>query len=306
MTGVPLMSIMFPPLYEFLYNNFSLFGAMLVMGAIQLNVIVGGTFFRPINLASDNASGTQQKSLFKKLGNAFGRLIKWVQTCLTPTLSEWTHESKELLNRGSNRLVRSIAIWHRRRPGIPSPGCGIKEIFHNNGNLCVLSRKRVSYKIDLNAVWPSTIIPTVWELTDTCSNTIFGKKKNLKMELIFLLIIFNFRNPNFLLYSTSIAFVISGKFMVNPFIKDYAVKNIGLDKYQPAMILSICSGIDIIFRPLGGKLCSTKFVREKLGTFETFSIAVLGLGSCNLFAPLWVNSFATFAVYGVLFGLCFG
>lgn len=94
--------------------------------------------------------------------------------------------------------------------------------------------------------------------------------------------------------------------MVNPFIKDYAVKNIGLDKYQPAMILSICSGIDIIFRPLGGKLCSTKFVREKLGTFETFSIAVLGLGSCNLFAPLWVNSFATFAVYGVLFGLCFG
>ena len=76
MTGVPLMSIMFPPLYEFLYNHFSLFGAMLVMGAIQLNVIVGGTFFRPINLASDNASGTQQKSLFKKLGNAFGRLIK--------------------------------------------------------------------------------------------------------------------------------------------------------------------------------------------------------------------------------------
>ena len=76
MTGVPLMSIMFPPLYEFLYSNFSLFGAMLVMGAIQLNVIVGGTFFRPINLASDNTSGTQQKSLFKKLGNAFGRLIK--------------------------------------------------------------------------------------------------------------------------------------------------------------------------------------------------------------------------------------
>lgn len=94
--------------------------------------------------------------------------------------------------------------------------------------------------------------------------------------------------------------------MVNPFIKDYAVKNIGLDKYQPAMILSICSGIDIFFRPLGGKLCSTKFVREKLGTFETFSIAVIGLASCNMFAPLWVNSFAAFAVYGVIFGMFFG
>lgn len=189
MTGVPLMSIMFPIIYEFLYNHFSLFGAMIIMGGIQLNVIVGGTFFRPINLASDHNAAAAQKGLFKKLGAAFARLLK---------------------------------------------------------------------------------------------------------------------NPNFLLYSSSIAFVISGKFMVNPFIKDYAVKNIGLDKYQPAMILSICSGIDIFFRPLGGKLCSTKFVREKLGTFETFSIAVIGLASCNMFAPLWVNSFAAFAVYGVIFGMFFG
>jgi len=115
-----------------------------------------------------------------------------------------------------------------------------------------------------------------------------------------------FRNVNFLLYSSAIAFVISGKFMVNPFIKDYAEVNIGLNHYQPAMILSICSGIDIFFRPLGGILCSTKFVREKLGTFETFSIAVIGLASCNMFAPLWVNSFGTFATYGIIFGMFFG
>ena len=94
--------------------------------------------------------------------------------------------------------------------------------------------------------------------------------------------------------------------MVNPFIKDYAVYNIGLEKYQPAQILSICSGIDIISRPLGGKLCSTKFIREKVGTFETFSVAVLGLASCNMFAPFWVTSYATFAVYGVIFGIFFG
>jgi len=189
MTGVPLMSMMFPPLYELLYNNFSMFGAMMIIGAMQLNVCVGGAVFRPINLASDKNANAAGKSLFGKLGNAFKRLLK---------------------------------------------------------------------------------------------------------------------NPNFLLYSTSIACVISGKFMVNPFIKDYATKNIGLEKYQPAMILSICSGIDIFFRPLGGKLCSTKFVREKLGTFETFSIAVVGLASCNMFAPFWVTSFETFAVYGILFGLFFG
>lgn len=112
--------------------------------------------------------------------------------------------------------------------------------------------------------------------------------------------------------------------MVNPFLKDFAVKNVGLDKYQPAMILSICSGIgeckhdwsgrnvhpwlhlDIFSRPLGGRLCSTKFIREKLGTFETFTISVIGLGLTSFFAPLYITNFATFAVYGVLFGLCFG
>lgn len=137
-----------------------------------------------------------------------------------------------------------------------------------------------------------------WRNHELC--TVYLPKINKYLNSIY------FRNTNFLLYSTSIALVISGKFMVNPFIKDFAVKNVGLEKYQPALILSICSGIDIISRPLGGKLCSTNFVREKLGTFETFSMAVCALGCCNLFAPFWVNSFSTFAVYGVLFGLFFG
>ncbi|CBY10842.1 unnamed protein product [Oikopleura dioica] len=175
MTGVPVMSIIFPLVYEFLYETFGMYGAVLIVGAIQLNVCVGASFFRPINLKSDH-TGTANLTIIKKLSNAFGRLI---------------------------------------------------------------------------------------------------------------------RNPNFLMYSTSIALTISGKFMVNPFVKLYA-------------ILSICSGIDLISRPLGGRLCSTKFIREKLGTFETFSLCVIALGCCNLFAPFWVNSFNTFAAYGVIFGLCFG
>jgi len=187
MTGVPLMSILFPVLYEYVYNSYGLFGGLLVIGAIQLHVCVGAAFFRPITLKADGTA--QNLSLFAKLRKAFGRLLA---------------------------------------------------------------------------------------------------------------------NPNFLLYSTSIALVISGKFMVNPFIKLYAINNVGLDKYQPAFILSICSGIDIISRPLGGRLCSTKFIREKLGTFETFTISVIGLGLVNLFAPFYVSDFYTFAVYGILFGLCFG
>ncbi|CAG5077810.1 Oidioi.mRNA.OKI2018_I69.PAR.g8817.t1.cds [Oikopleura dioica] len=139
MTGVPVMSIIFPLIYEFLYETFGMYGAVLIVGAIQLNVCVGAAFFRPINLKSDH-TGTAQLSLIKKLSNAFGRLI---------------------------------------------------------------------------------------------------------------------RNPNFLI-------------------------------------------------PLGGRLCSTKFIREKLGTFETFSLCVVALGCCNLFAPFWVTSFNSFAAYGVIFGLCFG
>jgi len=189
MTGVPIFSFLFPILYEFLYENFSMFGAMLVMGALQLNVCVGAAVFRPITLASDSNAPEFETNPFKRLLKPFKRLLK---------------------------------------------------------------------------------------------------------------------NANFLFYSTAIALVISGKFMVNPFIKDYAVYNIGLEKYQPAQILSICSGIDIISRPLGGKLCSTKFIREKVGTFETFAVAVLGLASCNMFAPFWVTSYGTFATYGVIFGIFFG
>jgi len=187
MTGVPLMSISFPILYEFVYFNFGLYGGILIIAAVQLHVVVGGTLFRPITLKSDGVQ--TQEPMIIKLKKAFGRLIK---------------------------------------------------------------------------------------------------------------------NPNFLLYSTSIALVISGKFMVNPFVKDFAVHNVGLSKWQPALILSICSGIDIISRPLGGYVCSSKFIREKLGTFETFTISVIGLGLVNLFAPFYVFNFASFAVYGVLFGLCFG
>ena len=138
MTGVPLMSIMFPLFYELVYSTYGLFGSIAIIGAVQLNVCVGGTFFRPIKLESDGAQ--LSASIFVKLKRAFGRLIRYSSMLL-------------LLNNASAR------------------------------------------------------------------------------------------NPDFLLYSTSIALVISGKFMVNPFLKDFAVKNVGLDKYQPAMILSICSGI---------------------------------------------------------------
>lgn len=186
MTGVPIMSITFPLLYELVYNNFGLFGGILIIAGLQFHVVLGGTFFRPITLKTDKETSD---TMVAKLMKAFHRLIK---------------------------------------------------------------------------------------------------------------------NPNFLLYSTSIALVISGKFMVNPFVKDFAVHNIGLDKYQPAMILSICSGIDIISRPLGGYICSTSFVRDKLGTFETFTVSVIGLGLVNVLAPLYVSDFASFGVYGILFGLCFG
>jgi hypothetical protein len=63
--------------------------------------------------------------------------------------------------------------------------------------------------------------------TGTANLTIIKKLSNAFGRLI--------RNPNFLMYSTSIALTISGKFMVNPFVKLYAVKNVGLEKYQPAM-----------------------------------------------------------------------
>ena len=35
MTGVPLMSIIFPMFYEFTYNEFGLYGGIAIIGALQ-------------------------------------------------------------------------------------------------------------------------------------------------------------------------------------------------------------------------------------------------------------------------------
>ena len=76
MTGVPIFSFLFPILYEFLYENFSMFGAMLVMGALQLNVCVGAAVFRPITLASDSNAPEFETNPFKRLLKPFKRLLK--------------------------------------------------------------------------------------------------------------------------------------------------------------------------------------------------------------------------------------
>ena len=55
MTGVPMMSIIFPLFYELCYNTYGLFGGIAIIGALQLHVCVGGTLFRPIKLQSDGA-----------------------------------------------------------------------------------------------------------------------------------------------------------------------------------------------------------------------------------------------------------
>ena len=49
------MSIIFPLFYELCYNTYGLFGGIAIIGALQLHVCVGGTFFRPIKLQSDGA-----------------------------------------------------------------------------------------------------------------------------------------------------------------------------------------------------------------------------------------------------------
>ena len=74
MTGVPLMSISFPILYEFVYFNFGLYGGILIIAAVQLHVVVGGTLFRPITLKSDGVQ--TQEPMIIKLKKAFGRLIR--------------------------------------------------------------------------------------------------------------------------------------------------------------------------------------------------------------------------------------
>lgn len=86
------------------------------------------------------------------------------------------------------------------------------------------------------------------------------------------------------------------------FLAAYA-KDMGVDEYSAAFLLSILAFVDMFARPSMGLLANSRWIRPKIQYF--FSFAVLYNGVCHILCPL-VESYTGLVLYSVFFGFAFG
>lgn len=95
----------------------------------------------------------------------------------------------------------------------------------------------------------------------------------------------------------------TGKQSQFPFYTPFA-QSIGLTGYEPATILMIMNILDIVFRPIGGYVSGTNFVRKHgQSLFLSFFIACIGM--MNLLAYQLIYSYLSFAMWAAVFGILY-
>ncbi|KAG9342301.1 hypothetical protein JZ751_016803 [Albula glossodonta] len=111
-----------------------------------------------------------------------------------------------------------------------------------------------------------------------------------------------FKHRGFLIYLSGNCIMFLGFFAPIVFLTAYA-KDIGVDEYSAAFLLSILAFVDMFARPSMGLLANTKWIRPKIQYF--FCFAVLYNGVCHILCPL-TDSYTGLVVYAVFFGFAFG
>lgn len=111
-----------------------------------------------------------------------------------------------------------------------------------------------------------------------------------------------FKHRGFLIYLSGNVIMFLGFFAPIVFLAAYA-KDMGVDEYSAAFLLSILAFVDMFARPSMGLLANSRWVRPKIQYF--FSFAVLYNGVCHILCPL-VESYTGLVVYSVFFGFAFG
>ncbi|XP_029902006.1 monocarboxylate transporter 2 [Myripristis murdjan] len=111
-----------------------------------------------------------------------------------------------------------------------------------------------------------------------------------------------FKHRGFLIYLSGNVIMFLGFFAPIVFLAAYA-KDMGVDEYSAAFLLSILAFIDMFARPSMGLLANSRWVRPRIQYF--FSFAVLYNGVCHILCPL-VESYSGLVVYAVFFGFAFG
>ncbi|KAG7454528.1 hypothetical protein MATL_G00260640 [Megalops atlanticus] len=111
-----------------------------------------------------------------------------------------------------------------------------------------------------------------------------------------------FKHRGFLIYLSGNVIMFLGFFAPIVFLAAYA-KDMGVDEYSAAFLLSILAFVDMFARPSMGLLANSRWIRPKIQYF--FSFAVLYNGVCHILCPL-VESYTGLVAYAVFFGFAFG
>ncbi|KAL4659386.1 monocarboxylate transporter 2-like [Arapaima gigas] len=111
-----------------------------------------------------------------------------------------------------------------------------------------------------------------------------------------------FKHRGFLIYLSGNVIMFLGFFAPIVFLAAYA-KDMGVDEYSAAFLLSILAFVDMFARPSMGLLANSRWIRPKIQYF--FSFAVLYNGICHILCPL-AEGYTGLVVYSIFFGFAFG
>ncbi|CAL8278560.1 monocarboxylate transporter 2 [Gadus morhua] len=111
-----------------------------------------------------------------------------------------------------------------------------------------------------------------------------------------------FKHRGFLIYLSGNVIMFLGFFSPIVFLAAYA-KDMGVDEYSAAFLLSILAFVDMFARPTMGLLANSRWIRPRIQYF--FCFAVLYNGVCHILCPL-VSDYTGLVVYAVFFGFAFG
>lgn len=111
-----------------------------------------------------------------------------------------------------------------------------------------------------------------------------------------------FKHRGFLIYLSGNCIMFLGFFAPIVFLAAYA-KDMGVDEYNAAFLLSILAFVDMVARPSMGLLANSRWIRPKIQYF--FSFAVLYNGVCHILCPL-AEDYTGLVIYAIFFGFAFG
>lgn len=111
-----------------------------------------------------------------------------------------------------------------------------------------------------------------------------------------------FKHRGFLIYLVGNVVMFFGFFAPVVFLAPYA-KDMGIDEYSAAFLLSIFALVDMIVRPATGLIGNTKWIRPRIQYFFSFSVVCNGV--CHLLCPL-ASGYTGLVLYSIFFGVAFG